>query len=140
MNEKNTPWYKDGLQFECKACGQCCTGGPGYVWVSQKEIDQIAEKMEIATLLFEQVFVWTVRGTQKSLKEYPNGDCVLLSDKTRNCRVYTERPIQCRTWPFWPQNIFSRNTWNAVAASCPGCNRGKLYTPEEIEKLSNDFG
>ena len=34
-----TPWYKDGLRFQCTGCGDCCTGGPGYVWVNQAEID-----------------------------------------------------------------------------------------------------
>ncbi|MFM7740581.1 MAG: YkgJ family cysteine cluster protein, partial [Planctomycetota bacterium] len=27
------PWYKDGLRFQCSQCGDCCTGGAGYVWV-----------------------------------------------------------------------------------------------------------
>ena len=129
-----SPWYKKGLQFECKVCGRCCTGGSGYVWVTQDEIDRIAAQMGLDPAMFEQVFVWTVRPKQRSLKEYPNGDCVLLSDQTRRCRVYKDRPIQCRTWPFWSQNLFSPNTWKATAQACPGCNNGKLYTLEEIEE------
>jgi Fe-S-cluster containining protein len=139
MTESSLPWYKDGLQFECTVCGRCCTGGSGYVWVSQEEIDSIAAQMELAPLLFEQVFVWTVRSKKRSLKEYPNGDCVLLSDKTRRCRVYAERPVQCRTWPFWSQNLLSPNTWSATASTCPGCNRGKLYTLDEIEERRKAF-
>jgi Fe-S-cluster containining protein len=139
MTESVLPWYKDGLQFECTVCGRCCTGGSGYVWVSQEEIVGIAAQMELTPLLFEQVFVWTVRPQKRSLKEYPNGDCVLLSDKTRRCRVYSQRPIQCRTWPFWSQNLVSPNTWSAIAATCPGCNRGKLYTVEEIEERRKAF-
>ena len=133
------PWYKEGLQFECRVCGRCCTGGSGYVWVSQEEIDRIAAKMGLTSMMFEQVFVWTVSAKRRSLKEYPNGDCVLLSDKTRQCRFYLERPIQCRTWPFWSQNLVSPKTWEAVAATCPGCNRGKLYTLEEIEERRKAF-
>ena len=134
MTESPSPWYRDGLQFECKVCGRCCGGGSGYVWVTQDNIDSIAAQMGLAPLLFEQVFVWTVRAKKRSLKEYPNGDCVLLSDSTRRCRVYAERPIQCETWPFWSQNLLSPKTWDAVAAACPGCNRGKLYTLDEIEE------
>ena len=133
------PWYRDGLQFECTVCGRCCTGGSGYVWVSQEEINGIAAQMGLAPPVFEQVFTWTVRPKKVSLKEYPNGDCVLLSDKTRRCRVYEKRPIQCRTWPFWSQNLVSANTWSAVAATCPGCNRGRLYTLEEIEERREAF-
>ena len=36
-------WYKDGLQFECTGCGDCCTGEPGYVWVSEQEIQNLAD-------------------------------------------------------------------------------------------------
>ena len=133
MTKSVSSWYKKGLQFECKACGRCCSGGSGYVWVTQDEIDNIAAQMGLDPQMCEQVFVWTVRGKQRSLKEYPNGDCVLLSDQTRRCRVYSERPIQCRTWPFWSQNLYSPSTWKATAATCPGCNNGRLYTLEEIE-------
>ena len=140
MTESVLPWYKEGLQFGCKACGHCCSGGPGYVWVTQEEIDSLAAQMGLAPLMFEQVFVWTVAPRKRSLKEYPSGDCVLLSDQTRRCRVYVERPIQCRTWPFWSQNLFSPNTWAATAATCPGCNSGKLYTLEEIEEQCKAWG
>ena len=37
------PWYQDGLRFKCTRCGACCTGPPGYVWVTDKEIAAIAE-------------------------------------------------------------------------------------------------
>jgi Fe-S-cluster containining protein len=95
--------------------------------------------MRLAPLIFEKVFVWMARPQKRSLKEYPSGDCVLLNDRTRQCRVYSERPSQCRTWPFWTQNLFSPNTWKAIAATCPGCNRGKLYTLEEIEERRKAF-
>jgi hypothetical protein len=43
--ENAEPWYKDGLQFECRTCGRCCSGGSGYVWVTQDEINQLSAKM-----------------------------------------------------------------------------------------------
>jgi len=140
MTESLSPWYHEGLQFECQACGCCCSGGSGYVWVTQEEIDKIATQMELDSLMFEQVFVWTVTAEKRSLKEYPNGDCVLLGDKTRRCRVYKERPIQCRTWPFWWNNLYSPSTWATAAATCPGCNTGKLYSLKEIEEQREAWG
>lgn len=128
------PWYKDGLCFECNVCGRCCGGGPGYVWVTQEEIDRMAKKMGLSSPIFEQAFVYTVRGRKRSLKEYPNGDCVLLDEKTRGCKAYEDRPIQCKTWPFWRQNIDSKRSWEITAKYCPGCNQGRLYTQQEIEE------
>ena len=37
------PWYKDGLQFTCTQCGDCCTGAPGVVWVTDDELREIAD-------------------------------------------------------------------------------------------------
>src|SRR5262249_1390597 len=37
------PWYQDGLRFECTRCGKCCSGFPGFVWVSEAELQAIAD-------------------------------------------------------------------------------------------------
>ncbi len=36
------PWYQDGLAFTCTQCGKCCTGDPGFVWVTDEEIAALA--------------------------------------------------------------------------------------------------
>ena len=36
--QTDLPWYGGGLRFTCTQCGNCCTGQPGYVWISKKEI------------------------------------------------------------------------------------------------------
>ena len=133
------PWYKAGLQFDCRQCGRCCGGGPGYVWITTQDVENLAKRLGLSVGVFEQAFVWVVRGNKKSLKDYPNGDCVLLHEKTRGCKAYEERPLQCRTWPFWPQNLDSENSWNQTAKFCPGCNRGKMYTLAEIEERRVKF-
>ncbi|MDR1925632.1 MAG: YkgJ family cysteine cluster protein [Planctomycetaceae bacterium] len=131
------PWYKNGLKFGCQSCGCCCGGGPGFVWITQDEIVRLANRMGISAELFEKIFVWQVNGTRLSLKEYPNGDCVLLDEKTKKCKFYEERPIQCKTWPFWSQNIRQKQSWDAIAEDCPGCNKGRLYTLDEIKNQKN---
>lgn len=61
----------------------------------------------------------------------PELDCVFL-DGTR-CSVYEARPEQCRTWPFWPENMVDQRTWNEeVVSFCPGVGKGRLHTLEEI--------
>ena len=41
-------WYADGLHFTCQQCGRCCTGEPGYVWVSRAELRLIARFLKIS--------------------------------------------------------------------------------------------
>src|SRR5262245_21735663 len=73
MNE--LPWYRGGLQFTCTQCGDCCTGAPGHVWVTDEEITALAALVGEDVEAFEDKYVRRV-GARKSLREFPNGDCV----------------------------------------------------------------
>jgi Fe-S-cluster containining protein len=103
MNED--PWYKDGLRFTCTRCGNCCTGAPGYVWVNEEELQAIAqfrgESVEEVTGLYTRM---ARRG--RTLRDNADGDCVFY-DQEQGCTIYSVRPRQCRTWPFWHTNVES---------------------------------
>lgn len=130
--QSRKPWYREGLKFECTQCGLCCSGEPGYVWVEPDEIQAMADEMGRSVESFEADFVRKV-GTQKSLREYPDGDCILLDPENRTCLVYAARPLQCRTWPFWDSNLESKKAWKETCEECPGAGKGKLYSFDEIE-------
>lgn len=132
--EPEGPWYRDGLRFECTQCGRCCGGAPGFVWVSLEEVQRLRQATGLANRPdeFDQLYLRQV-GTRLSLKEYGNGDCVLLDRETRRCRVYEARPTQCRTWPFWDSCVDTPQQWQQTAEHCPGCNNGPLYSLQLIE-------
>lgn len=71
-------------------------------------------------------------------------DCVFLDRKTMKgkaiCSLYEARPKQCRTWPFWPENLASPEDWEEAGEECPGINTGKLRGLEEIEKAMEHDG
>lgn len=125
-------WYKTGLRFQCTGCGDCCTGAPGFVWVNKAEVAEIAAHMKMDVLEFEKKFVRRV-GIRKSLVEFKNGDCVFFDKKSRQCKVYSVRPRQCRSWPFWRSNLKTPETWAATCEECPGSGTGRLYSIEEVE-------
>jgi Fe-S-cluster containining protein len=126
------PWYEDGLRFECTACGKCCSGEPGFVWVNAAEVADMARAMNLSDQDFRDRFIRQI-GRRSSLKEYPDGDCILLDPQTRHCLVYQARPIQCRTWPFWSSNLRTPGDWQETCQVCPGAGSGKLYSLEQIE-------
>lgn len=127
------PWYQEGLRFSCTACGDCCTGAPGYVWVTQQEIAALAAAMGFGDVAeFASHYVRTV-GARRSLRERSNYDCVLLDAQTRKCRAYEVRPRQCRTWPFWDSNVATPEAWRRTCEVCPGSGRGRLYSLTEVE-------
>ena len=76
-------------------------------------------------------------GLRYSLTEKPGGDCIFLdrSDGKTKCSIYPVRPMQCRTWPFWDQNLHSIDAWNDAHRKCPGMNRGQRYDLVQIEGL-----
>jgi len=127
------PWYADGLKFTCSQCGDCCTGGAGYVWTNAEEIAGLAAILDMDVETFEDHYVRKI-GIRKSLKEFPNGDCVFFDNEARKCTVYSARPRQCKTWPFWDSNLRTPEKWKETCEECPGSGKGKLYKLEAIEK------
>jgi Fe-S-cluster containining protein len=136
MND--SPWFKDGLRFQCTQCGNCCTGAPGYVWVNKAEIEALAARLGLETAEFERRYVRDV-GVRKSLIEFANGDCVFFDGNTRKCKVYDARPRQCRTWPFWESNIKTEDAWRLTCAVCPGSGKGPLVPVEQVLKQARVF-
>ena len=131
----NEPWYADGLKFECTQCGDCCTGAPGFVWVTRAEIEALAAQVNLPVDEFEKRYVRRV-GIRHSLVEFPNGDCVFFDGDSRRCTVYEARPRQCRTWPFWHSNLKSPEDWRHTCEVCPGSGQGTLYSLEKIVEQS----
>lgn len=152
------PWYAQGLKFTCTQCGNCCTGGPGFVWISDKEVTRLAEFLGLTP---RQVLAKYCRkiGSRWSLKERRSSeglyDCVFLTEQAestpaprqarprepiplrrRGCSVYPVRPLQCRTWPFWDTNLASRQNWEHSSLRCPGMGHGtRHFTQKQIESL-----
>jgi Fe-S-cluster containining protein len=154
-NDANTdqPWYAGGLRFTCTQCGNCCTGGPGYVWISREEAGRLADYLRIPRQEAIDRYCREVQGAY-SLRESRNArgefDCIFLKEEKvttgsngdqvghtmRTCTVYAARPLQCRTWPFWSENLRSEQAWNRSARRCHGMNHGhRHFTRQQIEAL-----
>jgi Fe-S-cluster containining protein len=100
------------------------------VWVTPEEIERLADFRGETVKAFAAKFVRRVRD-RCSLVEKPGGDCIFW-DKTAGCTVYPARPIQCQTWPFWPENVETPDDWERVRGVCPGSGRGRVYSVQEI--------
>lgn len=127
-------WYSNGLRFECTQCGHCCTGAPGYVWVTLPEIYRIAEFLKIDDREFTRKYVKKVH-QGLSLIEMANGNCIFYDN---GCKIYPVRPTQCRTFPFWPELISRKKAWDDAARECPGMNTGPNFTETEIDALAKE--
>jgi Fe-S-cluster containining protein len=131
-SDAESPWYADGLRFTCTRCGACCTGAPGYVWVNAEEIARLAAHVGKTPEAFSRAYVRRV-GDRFSLKEKQGGDCVFW-DSREGCTVYPARPVQCQTWPFWPENIETPESWEHVTSVCPGSGQGRWFSLDEVRE------
>lgn len=138
--ESNREWYADGLKFRCTQCGNCCTGPPGYVWFNDEEARSMAAELGLSEQIFRdehahQAFGrWTLNERWNS--EVDGYDCIFLKRDAETgralCQIYSVRPGQCRTWPFWPENLRSRSSWQKAGQNCPGMDKGDFFPVEDI--------
>lgn len=130
------PWYKDGLRFKCTECGKCCTGPSGFVWVSEEEMQAMADTLDISLELFKKKYVRHRDNRYALVERKTKGgdyDCIFLKDK--KCEVYQARPQQCRTFPWWQENLKSEESWQSAAQECEGINPDAPLVPySEIVK------
>ena len=132
IHSKKKPFYKLGLRFSCTRCSGCCRIGPGYVFLSEKDVQLLAEGLQMKyTDVMEIHCRWVPSWDGKmqlSLKEKADFDCIFWQD---GCKVYPYRPLQCRTFPFWESILCDRKNWEEL--SCPGAGKGTLHSMEYIE-------
>lgn len=128
-------WYAEGLQFECTQCGACCSGAPGYVLFTDDEAARISARLGIGVPEFLEKYTVEMRerigGRSRSLREVETEhglDCVFLDRVSQPgrtlCAIHDVRPMQCRTFPFWPEHLESPRAWQRLGRQCEGVGRG----------------
>lgn len=121
-------FFDSGLRFSCLQCGHCCTGEPGTIYVSSQEIERISFFLDVSihTLIRQTLLPYRDSYT---IKERRNGACLFYE---QGCTIYSVRPSQCRSFPFWRTILRSPYAWKQTAKACPGIGQGRLYARKEI--------
>ena len=128
--------YKKGIRFECQGSGKCCVSRDsyGYVYLSDNDILRFSKYLKLAIKKFKDIYCQITEGFIHLIEKTElKGNCIFLKDK--KCSVYKGRPSQCRTWPFWNDNMNTK-VWNKdISVNCPGVGKGKLISQKKINKL-----
>jgi Fe-S-cluster containining protein len=130
--EPPAKWWHEGVRFECQGSGRCCVsrGQYGFVYLTIEDRRAMAKHLKFSTSAFTRKFCEKEGGIWK-LRDF-NENCRFLDGKM--CGVYEARPVQCRTWPWWPEVMGAKAWAKEVAAYCPGVGKGRTWTREEIDE------
>jgi len=115
-----TPWFEDGLRFKCTGCGKCCTGSPGYVFLSDTDLEKLSAHFALPLEEFTRKYTRLVDGQYALLDRKGSEDCIFLENN--RCNVYESRPVQCKTFPWWIHNLREPEDWVEAGERCEGIN------------------
>ena len=124
----NRPWWMDGVPFSCQEnCGKCCDEPGGIVYLSPKDALALSSRHGM------DIFDWLHRDCRQTLdgrwvlKSDSYTDICIYLDDAKKCTVYDSRPSQCRSFPFWAENVRSQKSWNQTVNSCPGLESEQAF-------------
>lgn len=126
-------FWEAGLRFSCQQCGRCCCGEPGIVYFSPEEFERLVaflsktRQLGRDQIIAEYMKPW--RDSYTARDDFEDGHCVFYD---HGCTVYDVRPSQCRDFPFWRCQLKNEKAWQDAAKSCPGMNKGRLWSADEI--------
>lgn len=110
-------------RFRCHQCGNCCRGD-GYVSLGERDIDRLADFLDMARDSFlEQYADFDAATHAWRLKdqEDPEQSCIFLTPEN-GCRVHPAKPHQCEGFPFrWRSSNIEDycEGWRAAAGLPP---------------------
>ena len=125
-----------GLRFECQpGCTECCTQ-KGFVYLTEADVARAAAFVGLTTEEFERRYVYRTRRRMR-LRVPKHANCHFL--EAGGCAIHPAKPLQCRTFPFWPETMGSAREWRLTARYCPGIGKGPLVQIAEAQAAADEM-
>ena len=127
-----TPLVKIGriqFRFQCQpGCSACCEQ-PGEVFLAPEDEPRIARFLGLSIERFRERYC-EPDGDEPRLTIPDDKACHFLEEG--RCTIHEAKPLQCRTFPFWPENVKTKSAWTRVARYCPGIGEGEPLNQDEV--------
>lgn len=130
--------HRETFEFSCNRCNKCCSCS-GTVYFSQEDLENITAFLKIdreeKSFLKRRLF----RDFNNGYYAYNSSKACYFLDEKQGCRIYPVRPLQCRTYPFWPSNFETGADVKALKKECEGVfnGNGESYSLLRIVRLLN---
>lgn len=116
------------LRFECQRSGNCCRR-PGYVYFTRDDVEAVAKFLGITRGEFVRRHL-AIDG-RRFVLEVDSGGCRFFDGK--GCVIHPAKPLQCRSWPYWPELVRTPRAWRAAARGCPGIGQGGPISAADLD-------
>ena len=132
----NPDWWEilRGSRFRCTQCGHCCER-PGHVYFNREEVGPIARYLGIPVRRFLSKFAKKSAGERGyELRMSPRGVCPFYREEENTCGIHPVKFVQCRTYPYWPENVESPAAWAEVRRECEGIGQGERVRKRDVRE------
>jgi len=124
------------LRFECQSgCIDCCTQS-GFVYLNDEDVARAAAFVGLTAEEFEKRYVYRTRRKMR-LRVAKHARCPFLLEG--GCSIHPAKPLQCRTFPFWPELVESAREWKKAARRCRGIGHGPLIQIETARTVAEEM-
>ena len=112
------------------------TGGDYFVYLNEQEAEKICVHLQLSRSWFRRRYLERLEDGELVAASGTDNRCAFL-DARGQCKVYPVRPLQCRTYPFWPELVQRKSGWAREAKRCEGINRGTVVPVGKIRRAVN---
>ena len=124
------------MRFACQpGCTKCCEQ-QGFVYLTEDDIERLAGFVGLSPRDFEAAHVYRTRH-QRRLLVPRHAQCSFLVEG--GCSVHEAKPLQCRTFPFWPDLVGNTRNWKKTGEWCPGIGKGGLVNISEAREAAEEM-
>lgn len=125
---------KFGFRFTCRpGCVNCCAQ-PGEVWLTEEDRDRIAAHLGLSAEAFLERYCEDDGDLRLTIPS--SHSCHFLLQN--GCSIHDVKPVQCRTYPFWPEHVRTRASWKKLERVCPGVGVGELLPVEQVRAVAQE--
>ena len=148
------------LPFDCTGCGNCCKT-TGNVYMSPEEVISAASYLNVTTSEFINSYAdyklesastniagsfghgevpWILLQNREPQNTEGPPSCIFLDSETNECGIYSVRPIQCSTYPFWSNILASEQNWNREVRRKHVIDADVSSVPPDLPEWTPDNG
>ena len=120
-----------GDVFDCRLCGDCCTGFGG-TYLTRENIERIAAYIGSDPAAFVDTYC-DLSGSKPVITRGETGSCIFF-DPEKQCTIHPVKPYMCRAWPFIKTLVNNPENWDMMANSCPGMK--KEIPHKDIQRIA----